>query len=101
MTDNYSSNSGTVTRAAEMGFGIAWGAARMGKNLMKRGFDTVLGAIDPDVASHLINSNKEMLLAVRSVIDWELRMADRALRKVNKEDQPAEPAASEIIIQPT
>jgi hypothetical protein len=81
---------------------MACGVSDAGKRMVKRGFETFITAIDPDVARHLINANKEMMLAARSLVDYELRMADKALKKVDR--HAAEKAASESgsdFIQPT
>lgn len=59
-------------------------AGAVGRRMLQRGFDAVITAIDPDVATHLINSNRELMLAMRSFVDAEIRMADRAIEKVRR-----------------
>ncbi len=50
--------------------------------------DCVLKAIPPDVAEHLGNSKKELLKAIRAMIDKEIEAIDKTIdraRKLHKE----------------
>lgn len=88
MSDQSASNSDSASsptrRIGARLRGAALHVGNMARNSAKRTFDEAITAIDPDVASHLINSSREMLLAARSFVDMELRMADRALDKVHR-----------------
>lgn len=70
---------------------------RLPKTVVKEAFDRSMAAMDPEVATHLIQSNRELLLAMRSFVDREIRMADRAIDKVQQRNQPP---AKETSFQP-
>jgi hypothetical protein len=71
----------------------------MGRRMVERGVDWFITSINPDVATHLINSNKELLLAMRSLVDAEIRMTDRAIDRVQRRatDESTTPATPPII----
>ncbi len=47
--------------------------------------DTMISKLPEDVATHLCNSKKEMLLAFRGMIDSELERSDERISKIKKE----------------
>lgn len=101
MTQNYTHDPGAVLKVADSALGILRSTARTGRNLISRSFDKAITSIDPEVATHLINSNKEILLAFRSLLDHELRMADQAREKVQQHARHAPPDEVDEFVQPT
>jgi len=55
--------------------------------------DTILKQVPDDVAEHMANSEKEFLLALRSVIDRSIDKVDEGVDKVRKAKAGPEPTA--------
>jgi hypothetical protein len=81
-------------RTRDAMFRMLGGVLRLPKTAAKQAFDKTLSVMNPEVATHLIQSNRELLLAVRSFVDYEIRMADRAIQKVQKHNAPDEDATA-------
>ncbi|MCX7718700.1 MAG: hypothetical protein N2111_09925 [Candidatus Sumerlaeaceae bacterium] len=78
-----------VSAVGEALAGAAWSVLTMPKRAAKTTFDIAMTAAGPRAAGHLIQSSREFLLAIRSLVDYEIRMADRAMARYG-ENPPAE-----------
>lgn len=73
--------------------GAAWSALTLPKRAAKMAFDVTMTAAGPKAAGHLIQSSREFLLAVRSLVDYEISMADRAMARYGEPRSAEEPRA--------
>jgi hypothetical protein len=69
-------------------------ATKLKKNVLG-GYVRFLESIDPQVATHVLNAQKELFLAGERFFSEEIKHADKALNKIRKrQEAPAEAAAS-------
>ncbi|MCD6385493.1 hypothetical protein J7M23_06905 [Candidatus Sumerlaeota bacterium] len=59
-------------------------------SLKQEVIECVLKAIPPEVAEHLGNSKKELLMAIRSLIDTEIKKIDKTVERVKELHQEKE-----------
>lgn len=64
------------------------------RKAVERALDTGISMVNPEVATHIVNSGKELLLAARSFVDLEIAMADRTIDRIrkNRSDKATAPA---------